>query len=180
MTEHSNAEAPLYPPAAYAPALPADLATAPPASLWRWFTSTAAAGIVVGALWWVLAPGGAFFGSGEDFNLWLPRDLVLALLGALAGVVVAAVLLPQLRSMGSAAKAMAAVLGSGMGSLAAWQLGLFAGSLWQHVAADAPSASIAFSLRSTSVLLVWPGTAALVLFAAALLSMLRSNPSRDS
>ncbi|MCZ2402373.1 hypothetical protein IV498_04040 [Paenarthrobacter sp. Z7-10] len=177
MTQPPLSGAQQYPPAVYAPAVPGDLTSAPPASLLRWFSSTAAAGIVVGALWWCLAPGGAFYGSGSDTAVWLPRDLVLGLIGLVAGIVTAALLLPQRRNAGSYTKILAAVAGSAAGSVIAWRLGTLAGDLWGHVPANPASDSIAFSLRSVSVLTLWPGICALIIFAVTLVSLLRSGPS---
>lgn len=166
-----------YPPAAYAAAVPGDLTSAPPASLLRWFSSTAAAGVVVAALWWCLAPGGAFYGSGSVPAVWLPRDLVLGLIGLAAGIVTAALLLPQRRKAGSYAKVLAAVVGSAAGSVIAWRLGVLAGVLWGHTPANPASDSIAFSLRALSVLAIWPGVCALIIFAVTLVSLLRSGPA---
>ena len=60
-----------------------------PAAVPVWRSSlalSAVAGPAAGILWWLAAPGGAFYGGGTDINLWFPRDAVLALLLALAGV----------------------------------------------------------------------------------------------
>lgn len=168
-----------YPPAVYAAAVPRDLTSAPPASLLRWFSCTAAAGVPAGLLWWCLAPGGAFFGSGEDTSSWLGRDLVLGLIGLLAGVVVACLLLPRRRRAGSYVTVAAAVVGSVAGSVIAWQLGTLAGALWGHAPAHPASESIAFSLRSFGVLALWPASCAVIIFAATLISLLRSGPSRE-
>ncbi|WP_434619236.1 hypothetical protein [Arthrobacter sp. A5] len=179
MTEPPSTGAPQYPPAVYAQAVPGDLTSAPPASLLRWFSCTAAAGIVVGVLWWLLAPGGAFYGSGEDPANWLPRDLVLGTLGLVAGVVVALFLLPQRRNPGSYTKVLAAVVGSAAGSVIAWQLGDLAGRLFGHAPAHPANSSIAFSLRSPGVLALWPAICALLVFAVTLISLLRSGPSHE-
>ncbi len=179
MTQPPNAGAAQYPPAVYAQAVPGDLTSAPPASLLRWFSLTAAAGVVVGVLWWLLAPGGALYGSGEDTATWLPRDLVLGTLGLVAGVLVAAFLLPQRRRAGSYAKVLAAVVGSAAGSVIAWQIGTLAGALFGHTPSHPVSESIAFSLRSFGVLALWPAVCSLIVFAVTLVSLLRAGPSRE-
>ncbi|NYE93983.1 hypothetical protein FHU41_000204 [Psychromicrobium silvestre] len=161
----------------YASPTPAGLTSAPPASLLRWFSSTAAAGILVGLLWWFSAPGGAFYGKGTDTTIWLPRDLTLGLLCILAGVLTGALLVRQRRLRGAWAKLIAAVLGSGLGAVAAWLIGTFCGVLWGPSSSGNVSESIAFSLRTYSVLLLWPFAAALVFFVITLGSLLRSPPA---
>ncbi|HEV7167969.1 MAG TPA: hypothetical protein VGN49_08380 [Micrococcaceae bacterium] len=168
-----------YPPAVYAAAVPSDLTSAPPASLVRWFSSSAAAGVPAGILWWCLAPGGAFYGSGQDTSSWLARDLVLGLIGLVAGIAISVIMVPQRRSPGAYAKVAAAVVGSAVGSIIAWQLGTLAGALWGHAPAHPASESVAFSLRSYSVLAVWPAVCALIIFAVTLGSLLRSGPSHE-
>ncbi|WP_125615667.1 hypothetical protein [Specibacter cremeus] len=170
MTETPETPDAVYPPAAYAP--PVAVAKAPPASLARWFLLTAAAGIPVGVLWWLLAPGGAFFGSGKDINLWVSRDLALGGLGVVAGVAVSAVLVPAMGRPGAVVKVVVATLGAVLGSLLAWRLGVFLGGLFAPQPADAPSPSIAFSLRSPSILLLWPLAGCLVTFLAAMVGEL--------
>lgn len=170
---------PEYPPAVYAPAVPEDLTTAPPASLLRWFASPALAGVVVGLLWWLVAPGGAFYGSGSDTSTWVPRDLLLGALGAAAGIVTACFLLPQRRHPAAWTKIVAAVLGCAAGSVIAWRLGILAGAWWGHAPDHPANASSAFSLRSLSILLLWPGLCALVLFLASLGSLLGSGAEKD-
>ncbi|MBG0741431.1 hypothetical protein IV500_18875 [Paeniglutamicibacter antarcticus] len=179
MTQPPNTGAAQYPPAVYAKAVPGDLTSAPPASLLHWFSLTAAAGVVVGVLWWLLAPGGAFYGSGEDPATWLPRDLVLGTLGLVAGVLAAVFLLPQGRRAGSYAKVLAAVVGSAAGSVIAWQIGTLAGALFGHPTSHPASESIAFSLRSLGVLALWPAVCSLIVFVVTLLSLLRAGPSRE-
>ncbi|WP_427017182.1 hypothetical protein ACQCSX_00485 [Pseudarthrobacter sp. P1] len=175
MSEPADSGLQSYPPPAYAPAVPPDLATAPPARLATWAGAAAAAGVPVGVLWWLLAPGGAWFVDGADFMAWLPRDGVLALLGVVAGIATAAILLPRRRKAGTAARAGAAVAGSLAGSVLAWRLGELAGGL-----AGKGSGDGAFVLRATGVLFLWPLAAAAVLFAGTVVSLLRSGPSREA
>ena len=60
---------------------------------------------------------------------------------------------------------MLALLVSGLaGSVLAWRIGVFAGDLFQTVPENLPSPSMIFSLRSPSVLLLWPLASAAVLF----------------
>lgn len=127
----------------------------------------------------MLAPSGAFYGSGEDVSTWLPRDLVLAGLGLVAGIVTAFLLLPQRRRTGAAFKVLVTVIGCAVGSIIAWQLGTLAGALWGHTPAHPASDSIAFSLRTYSVLAIWPGSCALILFIGTLGSLLRSSPEDE-
>jgi hypothetical protein len=182
MTQPSSAGSTQYPPDVYAPAVPSDLTAAPPASLWRWFCSTAAAGLPIALAWWLAAPGGLLYGDRTDPSSWLARDLVLGLFGVLAGMVTALLLLPQLKSptttsdpsgyVGRAyAKVVAAVLGCAVGSLLAWQLGTLAGTLWAHPEAG-NAASAAFSLRSPGVLVLWPLACAVVIFAVTVAGVL--------
>lgn len=161
----------------YGVVTPSDLTSAPPASLFRWFCSTAAGGILVGLLWWCLAPGGAFYGKGTDPTSWLPRDLVLALLCLIAGLATGIALLPQRRGKDAWKKLLAAIIGGAFGALVAWWIGTFAGVLWGPSSSGNLSESVAFSLRSYSVLVLWPFGCALVFFIVTLGSLLRSPPA---
>ncbi|WP_425864320.1 hypothetical protein [Arthrobacter sp. TWP1-1] len=138
-------------------------------------------GLVVGVLWWLLAPGGAFYGKGTDATIWLPRDAVLGILLALAGVFSAVVTMrrssPGHSAQGSAAKQAVAPMAivilavSGLvGSVVAWRMGVFAGDLFQTPPDNMPNPSIVFSLRSGPLLLVWPLLASVVLFVWSLVS----------
>lgn len=162
-------------------------------ALWRSGLSFAVlTGMVVGVLWWLLAPGGAFYGKGTDATIWLPRDAVLGILLALAGAFSAMVTMrtssqsrpPSRRSsqrrrraLGSATKHAAAPMAivilavSGLvGSVVAWRMGVFAGDLFQTPPENMPNPSIVFSLRSGPLLLLWPLLATVVLFVWSLLS----------
>ncbi|ABY24206.1 hypothetical protein RSal33209_2480 [Renibacterium salmoninarum ATCC 33209] len=158
----------------YAAPHPADTTLPPPASLLRWFSSTAAAGIVVALLWWCAAPGGAFYGKGADALTWLPRDLVLAGLTLVAGIITGALLIPQRHRNGAWLSAVVTILGCAVGAVIAWQLGTFAGVLWGPDTSSAAAESVAFSLRSLGVLALWPFACAMVFFVANLASLLRS------
>ncbi|GAA1050800.1 hypothetical protein [Arthrobacter russicus] len=158
----------------YSGPVAADARTAPSASLLRWFSTPALAGILVGLLWWWLAPGGAFYGQGTDAASWLPRDLVLAGLCLLAGLVTAVVLIPQRSNPAAWLKLCAALLGGVLGAVVAWQIGTLAGAVWGPEVTGSVNESAAFSLRSYSALLLWPLGCALLFFVVSLGSMLRS------
>ena len=132
--------------------------------------------MAVGLAWWLAAPGGAFYGSGKDYTIWFTRDLVLAALGVLAGLVTALLLLRVASKADydrhSTPRFLAATVGSLLGSAIAWRVGVFAGNLFQTPPANMPNPSIVFSLRSASVMLVWPLVTAAVVFAYRLLAYL--------
>jgi hypothetical protein len=146
---------------------------------WPWAAGIAASGIPAGLLWWLLAPGGlnlvsgnAALASGTNTEVWLPRDLVLAGLFVFAGCLVA-VLLTGRKDAGSRRMLAASVAASGAAAVIAWQSGVLAG-LWFGGSQDTSvSASVAFSLRSYTVLLLWPAAVAAGYFAISLLSFLR-------
>ncbi|HET8795904.1 MAG TPA: hypothetical protein VFM62_05960 [Arthrobacter sp.] len=164
-----------YPPDVYAPRMPDDLSKAPPASLVRWFTMTAAAGLPAGLLWWLCAPGGAFYGDSSVPHIWLPRELVLGLIGLVAGIAVGWLVARQRSTPGSAWKAAAAAGGSILGSIIAWQTGEALGAWLQPVPDGAPSENMAFSVMSYGVLLIWPAAMAVLTFAVTLTSLLRTG-----
>lgn len=143
--------------------------TSRPAAIWqRWMRVSLALGAVMGAAWFVLAPGGAIYGDGKDYATWFPRDLALAALMLVAGVLSAVLLLRQGRKTphiwGSAAPTLALLVAGLAGSVLAWRVGVFAGDLFQTVPDNLPSPSMIFSLRSPAVLLLWPLASAAVLF----------------
>lgn len=158
----------------YAGPAPADAGTAPSGSLLRWVSFPTLAGILVGLLWWLLAPGGALYGTGADAASWFPRDAVLAGLCLLAGLMTGLVLVPQRRHRAAWLKLSAALLGSALGTVVAWQIGTLAGAIWGPEVTGAVNESVAFSLRSYSVLLLWPLASALLFFVVTLGSILRS------
>lgn len=145
---------------------------------WSWLAGIVGSGVPVGVLWWLLAPGGlnlvtgdAALASGTNTEVWLPRDLVLAGLFLVAGCLVA-VLLAGRKDGGSDRVLALTVAASGAAALLAWQTGLLAG-LWLGGPQDtSASVSVAFSLRSYPVLLLWPAAAAGGYFAISLLELL--------
>jgi hypothetical protein len=146
---------------------------------WPWAVGVAASGIPAGLVWWLLAPGGlnlvsgnAALASGTNTEVWLPRDLVLAGLFVFAGCLVA-VLLTGRKDAGSRRMLAASVAASAAAAVLAWQSGVLAG-LWFGGPQDTSvSASVAFSLRSYAVLLLWPAAVAAGYFAISLLTFLR-------
>ncbi|MBT2521666.1 hypothetical protein J7E80_11905 [Arthrobacter sp. ISL-28] len=143
-----------------------------------WTAGIAASGLPAGLLWWLLAPGGLNLGSGNaalasgaNTQGWLARDLVLAGLFVFAGCLVA-VLLSGRRDAGSSRTLLLSVGASGVAAVLAWQTGLLAG-LWLGGPQDTSvSESVAFSLRSYSVLLLWPAAAACGYFAISVFELL--------
>jgi len=143
-----------------------------------WAAGIAASGLPAGILWWLLAPGGlnlvsgnAALASGANTQGWLARDLVLAGLFVFAGCLVA-VLLSGRKDAGSSRTLLLSVGASGVAAVLAWQTGLLAG-LWLGGPQDTSvSASVAFSLRSYTVLLLWPAAAACGYFAISVFELL--------
>ena len=158
----------------YAPPLPADTTLPPSASLLRWFSTIAVLGIPVALLWWVAAPGGAFYGQGTDALIWFPRDVVLAGLLLVAGLATGSFLVPQRHRQGSWLTALVAIVASAVAAVIAWQLGTFIGVWWGPDLAETSVESVAFSLRSYAALALWPFGCAAVFFVANLASLLRS------
>lgn len=147
-----------------------------------WFGAATAAGIPVGLLWWLLAPGGLNLitrdpklGEGTNPEVWLPRDLTLAGLFIFAGCLLA-VLITDTSRRSRPEDLAAALAGSLAGALLAWQAGMFAAQLWGTPADTSLNASVAFSLRSLSVLLLWPAATAVGTFAISLLTLLKNGP----
>lgn len=132
----------------------------------------------IGVLWWVLAPGGLnllsgneAFASGTNTQVWLPRDLVLAGLFVVAGCFVA-VLLAGRKEAGSRRLLLLSVVASAVAAMLAWQTGLLAGHWLGGPQDTSANASVAFSLRSYSALLLWPAAVAGGYFAISLLEVL--------
>jgi len=153
---------------------------------WKWFVFAAVGGIPVGLMWWLLAPGGLnlmtrnpAFADGTNPEVWLLRDLTLAGLLVFAGCLVA-VFLTDNRGRAGQAAFLLSLAGGLAGSLIAWQTGVVAGLLWGVSVDTTVSSSLAFSLRSFSVLLLWPAATATSVFALNLLNLLKKGPDGGS
>lgn len=155
--------------------------TADTRAVWRrWLAFSAVAGVAAGILWWLLAPGGAFYGDGKDFEMWLPRDATLGLLMLIAGILSAVLVLRGRRATarqgsvptsGTETALMAALaVGGFAGSVIAWRMGVFAGDLFHTPPDNMANPSIVFSLRSASVLILWPLASVAVVFVSTLVS----------
>ncbi|WP_315915035.1 hypothetical protein [Arthrobacter sp. lap29] len=148
----------------------------------RWLAITLVLGAVMGVAWFVLAPGGAIYGDGSDYDSWFPRDAALALLMLVAGVVASVLLLRQGRKTPriwtTAAPTLALLVGALAGSVLAWRTGVFAGDLFHTLPENLGNPSIVFSLRSPSVLLIWPLTSAAVLFLTHLFGYYFGKPEK--
>lgn len=138
----------------------------------------------MGLLWWLLAPGGLnlitanpALADGTNPDVWLPRDLTLAGLCVFAGCLVAA-FLTDLGSRDAQAAFFFSLAGGLGGALIAWQTGVLAGHLWGLPAETSVNASAAFSLRSLSVLLLWPAATATSVFVLSLLKLLKNGPGQ--
>lgn len=130
-------------------------------------------GLLAGTLWWLLAPGGAFYGDPADPQSWFARDAVLGMLLAAAGLVsgMAAVRGLSRRPDGVPMLLVLGVLAGGfLGAVAAWRMGDFSADLFGHVPAQIPHESAHFSLRSGAVLIIWPLVSIIVMFATWLFS----------
>lgn len=152
-----------------------------PRSPWwrRCVDATAGVAVVVGALWFLMAPGGALAGNTDDFNSWFARDAVLGMLLSSAGIVTAvqAMLARRKNRTGAPGRqenswAFAAILALAAmaGAVLAWRVGVFAGDLFQRPPANMANPSMVFSLRSGAVLLLWPLSSMLVVFFWSMLS----------
>jgi hypothetical protein len=136
----------------------------------------------VGTLWWILAPGGLnlmtrnpSLTDGTNPEVWLLRDLTLAGLFVFAGCLFGVFMADKTRRNGQQDLLLA--LGGGLiGAVMAWQAGIFAGQVWGPPADASLNASVAFSLRSMSVLLLWPAATAVAVFAISLLNLLKRRP----
>lgn len=147
-----------------------------------WFIAATAGGIPVGLLWWLLAPGGLNLitrdpglAEGTNPEVWLPRDLTLAGLFVFAGCLLAVFITDASRR--SRPEDLGLALGGSLaGAVIAWQAGMLAAQLWGTPADTSVNASVAFSLRSLAVLLLWPAATAVGTFAISLLTLLKHGP----
>ncbi|MFJ6278836.1 hypothetical protein [Arthrobacter subterraneus] len=167
----SSTQPATYPPPVYAG--PAPHTPVPPSSLLWWGAAMALLGPVLGILWWVASPGGAFYGDRAEAETWLARDLVLGGLELVAGVVVGWLLSNRLELPGAWQRVCTAVVGSVLGSVLAVAVGQGLGVLFSGGASEFP-----FVLRSLGVAAIWPAAATLVVFLASLLGLLLVRPKR--
>ena len=149
---------------------------------WKWFGAAAAGGVPVGLLWWLLAPGGLnlitrdpALGSGTNPDVWLPRDLTLGGLLIFAGCLMG-VFLTDKGGRAAQPAFLLSLAGGLVGGVIAWQTGVLSGRLWGAPVEATINASVAFSLRSLSVLLLWPAATAVSVFVLSLLNLLRNGP----
>lgn len=159
-----------------------------------WLAYLFGTGVLSGILWWLLAPGGAFYGEGTDYHVWFPRDAVLAgllLVGGIASAVLAlrGTFLPRrsrpaaadpAREKPSRALFAALVVGGFAASVIAWRTGVFAGDLFQTPPENMASPSMVFSLRSPSVLLLWPLATTAVIFFRQLIAYSFTSPADET
>jgi hypothetical protein len=175
-------------PASLPPVRPSDGAQGArrrPGKGWAWAAGIIGAGIPAGLLWWLLAPGGqnlvsgnSTLSSGTNTAGWLPRDLVLAGLFVLAGCLVA-VLLSGRRDGGTRRMLLLSVAASAAAAVLAWQTGVLAG-LWLGGPQDtSANASVAFSLRSLTVLVLWPAAVAAGFFVLRIIGLLRASVDQN-
>lgn len=137
---------------------------------WLTLVVTVLAGIPLGLLWWLLAPGGLnlitrdpALAVGTNPMIWLPRDLTLAGLLLVAGCVLA-VILADRRQPEPARVVLVGLVGALCGAVLAWQVGLLAGTLWGPAVDPSYNPSVWFSLRAWPVLLIWPAVTAIGVF----------------
>ncbi|MDP9936990.1 hypothetical protein ACIPY0_18110 [Paenarthrobacter nicotinovorans] len=148
-----------------------------------WLVLPAVAGLVVGLLWWLMAPGGLNLISGnpdlsnpDNPSSWLPRDLVLAALMLVAGCVVGLLLDGKLEGAAARRRLVYALLGGVAGALTAWLTGLLAAQLWGPSPNPSLGPGYGFTLRSYAVLLLWTGATSFVTFVLSLFGVLSKKP----
>ncbi|MDR6989404.1 hypothetical protein J2Y66_003919 [Paenarthrobacter nitroguajacolicus] len=148
-----------------------------------WCALPAAAGVVLGLLWWLLAPGGLNLVSGNpeladaaNPASWLPRDLVLAGLVLLAGCFTGVMLDGKLQGSGVGRRLAFALVGGVLGGIVAWLAGLLAAQLWGPAPDPALGPGFGFTLRSYAVLVLWPAATAFITFVLALFGVLSKKP----
>jgi hypothetical protein len=140
-------------------------------------TVPAVAGVPVGILWWLLAPGGLnlitrdpALAAGTNPEVWLPRDLTLAGLLVLSGCLLA-VFVTDRRRADPRADLLMGLAGGLCGAVLAWQAGVVSAQLLGPGVDATANASIAFSLRAMSVLLLWPAATAVSVFVLELMHL---------
>lgn len=142
----------------------------------RWLLAPLVAGPVLGVVWWLAAPGGRLYGDGSDYQQWLPRDLVFVGLGAAAAVVVVVFVVRAHVRFGFAARYLAALIGSLMGSVLMWLTGSGLGQAFGSSRTDPSVDGSSFGLQTLSSVALWPAIVAVVILA--LVTVLWTPPSR--
>lgn len=152
---------------------------------WRKAAVIAAAGVPVGLLWWLLAPSGLNLltgnpdlAAGSNTATWLPRDLVLAGLCLLAGCIAGSFVAGNKHHQPGAGTVILVVLAGAAGALLAWGTGVLSAQWWGAPADTSASTSVAFSLRSYAVLVIWPAAIALAIFLNSLFPGSGGKPRR--
>ncbi|HKU10904.1 MAG TPA: hypothetical protein VJQ61_06710 [Sinomonas sp.] len=141
-----------------------------------WFAAPAVAGVPLGLLWWLAAPGGRLQGDGSDYHAWLARDLVFAGLAVFAALVVV-VFVVRANSRGDfAPRHLSALIGSGVGSVLMWLTGVGLGQAFGTSRTDPSVDGSAFGLQALSALALWPGIVAVVILG--LMTIFWSPPTR--
>ncbi|WP_138413842.1 hypothetical protein [Sinomonas gamaensis] len=141
-----------------------------------WLAAPAVAGVPLGLVWWLAAPGGRLQGDGSDYHAWLARDLVFAALAAFAALVVV-VFVVRANSRGDfAPRQLSALIGSGVGSVLMWLTGVGLGQAFGTLRTDPSVDGSAFGLQALSALALWPGIVAVVILG--LMTIFWSPPTR--
>lgn len=125
--------------------------------------------------------GNPALADGTNPDVWLPRDLTLAGVLVFAGCLMA-VFLTDRNGRDARAAFLLSLAGGLVGALLAWQTGVLAGRLWGGPAGTSGTflnAGAAFSLRSLSVLLLWPAATATSVFILSLLRLLKGVQGPD-
>ncbi|MEA5456899.1 hypothetical protein SPF06_19425 [Sinomonas sp. JGH33] len=147
-----------------------------PGTMLRWLLAPTLAGPVLGFVWWLAAPGGRLYGDGSDYAAWLARDFAFAGLAALAAVCVVVFVVRAHDRFGFAGRSLAALVGSGAGSLLMWLTGAGLARVWGSLRSDPSVDGSAFGLQALSALALWPAIVAVVVLGLA--SILWSPPTR--
>ena len=148
-----------------------------------WLVLPAVSGVVVGILWWVLAPGGLNLLSGNPAlsqpsttDTWLPRDMTLAALTLVAGCATGLVLDGKLKGADAVRRLTFALVGAAAGGVVAWLVGLLLGQVWGPAPDPVLGPDYGFTLRSYAVLLLWPGALAFITLVLSLFGVLSKKP----
>ncbi|WP_159707653.1 hypothetical protein [Arthrobacter sp. 18067] len=149
----------------------------------RWLALPAASGVLLGVVWWLLAPGGLNLVSGNpelanaaNPESWLPRDLVLAALMLLAGCFTGVTLDGKLQGPSVGRRLVFALVGGALGGVIAWLVGLLAAQLFGPAPDPALGPGFGFTLRSYAVLVLWPAATSFITFVLALFGVLSKKP----